>query len=243
MNRRHFLTNAAASAIVLGLSSPIAAASWWDRIKNSVKGGTSSEGLSNTDIAAGLKEALNVGADRAVSLLAVEDGFFGNPEVKIPLPGALTKVRSALDKVGFGGTFDDLELQMNRAAEQAAPQAKELFIGAISELTLDDVQGIYTGGENAATTYLRSKTAEPLSEKMTPIIDESLATVGAASTLTKIMGRYNKLPFVPKVETSLTGHVVNAGLNGIFLMLGREEAAIRQDPLKRSTDLLRKVFT
>ena len=78
---------------------------------------------------------------------------------------------------------------------------------------------------------------------MTPIIDESLATVGAASTLTKIMGRYNKLPFVPKVETSLTGHVVNAGLNGIFLMLGREEAAIRQDPLKRSTDLLRKVFT
>ena len=242
MQRRQLLTTAL-SALAITASPTVTAAGWWERLRNGVKGGNATDVLSNTDITAGLKEALNVGADRAVSLLAVEDGFFGNPDVKIPLPSKLTGVRKALGKLGFGETFDELELQMNRAAEAAAPQAKELFVGAIKDLTLDDVQGIYKGGDDAATTYLRTKTATPLAEKMTPIIDGSLANVGAANTFSNIMGRYNKLPFVPKVETSLTGHVVNAGLDGIFLMLGREEAAIRQDPLKRSTDLLRKVFT
>ena len=243
MQRRQLLTSvlSVSTASALGACSSVGSVGGLGDILSQSAG--TSGALSIADIGAGLKEALNVGAGRAVSLLAVEDGFFANPDVKIPLPSKMQSVRETLDKVGFGSPFNDLELQMNRAAEQAAPQARDLFVGAITDLTLEDVQGIYTGGNDAATTFLRSKTAEPLAQKMTPIIDGSLANVGAVNTFSSIMGRYNQIPFVPKVETNLTGHVVNAGLDGIFLMLGREEAAIRQDPLKRSTDLLRRVFT
>jgi hypothetical protein len=202
----------------------------------------SAAALTSGQIGAGLKEALEVGTTRVVDSLGQTDGFNADPLIHIPLPSSLQSVRSALDRVGMAGKLDELELELNRAAEVATPQAKSLFINAIRELTIDDVMGIYNGPEDAATTYLRSKMSAPLADAMQPIVDQSLDEVGAAQTYTSVMGQYNALPFVPQVDADLSGYVVDKGLDGIFVYLAREEAAIRSEPLKRSTDLLKQVF-
>ena len=247
MQRRSLLAalTAAMASLATGVSHNASAApGWWERLIGSKNSEDSANPmpLTDADISAGLKEALRVGAAKAVDLLAVEDGFFGNAEVKIPLPESLNKVRSTLDRFGFGSKFDELELQLNRAAEKAAPAAKELLVGAIAQLTLDDVRAIYSGDDDAATQYLQSKTATPLGEQMRPSIEKSLGSVGAATTYASVIDRYNQIPFVPKVEANLTDYVVDKGLAGIFLMLGKEEAAIRKDPLKQTSALLRRVF-
>jgi len=151
-------------------------------------------------------------------------------------------VRSALDTVGMSSTFDDLELRLNRAAELATPKAKRLFVGAIKEMTLDDVRAIYTGPDDAATQYFRGKMAVPLAAEMAPVVDTSLNEVGAVRTYDAIMEQYNALPFVPPVDSDLTGYVVDKGMDGIFYYLAQEEAAIRTDPVARTTDLLQQVF-
>jgi hypothetical protein len=247
MQRRTLLValTAATASLTTGFSrNATAAPGWWERLMGSknTENPASPQPLTDADIGAGLKEALRVGAAKAVDLLAVEDGFFGNAEVKIPLPESLNKVRSTLDRFGFGSKFDELELQLNRAAEKAAPAAKTLFVGAIQQLTLEDVRAIYSGGDDAATQYLKSKTATPLGEQMRPSVAKSLSSVGAATTYAAVIDRYNQIPFVPKVEANLTDYVVSKGLAGIFLMLGKEEAAIRKDPLKQTSALLRRVF-
>ena len=162
--------------------------------------------------------------------------------MRIPLPQELGVVRDTLDRFGMAGMLDDLETRLNRAAEAATPQAKALFVNAIRELTLDDVMAIYKGPDDAATQYLRSKMAGPLGESMRPIVSDSLDEVGAAQLYENTMNRYNAMPMVPKVNADLDGYVVDGALDGIFLYLAREEAAIREDPVKRSTDLLKQVF-
>ena len=202
----------------------------------------SAAALTSGQIGAGLKEALEVGTTRVVDSLGQTDGFNADPLIHIALPSSLQSVQSALDRVGMAGMLDELELELNRAAEVATPKAKSLFIGAIRELTIDDVMTIYKGPDDAATTYLRSKMSGPLADAMQPIVDQSLDDVGAAQTYASLMGQYNALPFVPRVDADLTGYVVDKGLDGIFIYLAREEAAIRSDPLERSTDLLKQVF-
>jgi hypothetical protein len=198
--------------------------------------------LNNDQIAAGLKEALEVGTKRVVNTLGRTDGFNASPLVRIPLPRELETVRSTLDRVGMAGTLDDLEVSLNRAAEKATPQAQALFMDAIRDLTLDDVMGIYNGPDDAATQYFRGKMADPLGTSMQPIVADSLDQVGAAQLYEDSMASYNALPMVPKVESDLDGYVVDRALDGIFIYLAREEAAIREDPVKRSTDLLKQVF-
>jgi len=227
-------------------SSGSASAGWLDKLKDMVSGGDeeqqTQQALSTDDIGGGLKEALRVGTENVVSSLGKTDGFNLDPQIHIPLPAQLDQVKNVLGKIGMDSMLTDLETQLNRAAEIATPKAKQLFIGAINEMTLDDVMAIYNGPEDSATQYFKSKMSGPLAVEMKPVVDESLADVGAASSYEAAMERYNSVPFVPKVDADLSNYVVDKGLDGIFYYLAKEEAAIRQDPAKRTTDLLKRVF-
>lgn len=203
---------------------------------------TKSATLSNDEIAAGLKEALSVGTDRVVSQLGAVNGFNSDPSVHIPLPDNLKTVQSTLEKVGMSGMMDDLELRLNRAAEAATPKAKQLFLASIRDMTLEDVRQIYDGPADAATRYFQARMSQPLAQEMMPIVDDSLSEVGAIKAYDDAMGQYESIPFVPDVKADLTGYVVDKGMEGIFYYLAKEEAAIRQDPVKRTTELLEKVF-
>jgi hypothetical protein len=139
-------------------------------------------------------------------------------------------------------TLDDLELRLNRAAELATPIAKDLFVQAIKDMTIDDVMAIYKGRDDSATRYFQSTMSDPLATAMQPIVTESLADAGAAQLYSKVMDQYNNVPFVKPVDADLSSYVVDKGMDGIFFYLAREEAAIRQDPAKRTTDLLKRVF-
>ena len=199
-------------------------------------------GLGSDEIAAGLREALKVGSERVVRQVGARDGFNADPQIHIPLPGALKDVQSMLRKVGLAGLADDLELKLNRGAEAAAPEAKALFWRAISEMTLDDAKRIYDGPDDAATQYFKGKMSPPLAERMRPIVDSSLSEVGAVRSYDNMMARYEAIPFVPDVKADLTGYVVQKALDGIFFYIAKEEAAIRNDPAARTTELLKKVF-
>ncbi len=213
-------------------------------ISNSLPGIGSKQVLpSKEEITLGLKEALTVGTGRVVEKLGQPDGFFRDPKIHIPLPDSFESVRQALRPVGMSGMLDDLELRLNRAAEQATPQAKELFLQAISEMTMEDAMQIYQGPNDACTRYFQSKMNEPLAKAMHPIIEEKLRMSGAVVAYNTVMGRYKALPFVPDVEADLSQHVVERGVGGIFEYLAKEEAMIRTDPASRTTDLLKKVFT
>jgi hypothetical protein len=198
--------------------------------------------LTDREIGSGLREALQIGTERVVDRLGRTDGFNLDPEIHIPLPKTLASVQSALKTVGMSTLVDDLELRLNRAAEIATPKAKELFWQAIEQMTLSDVRTILNGPDNAATEYFRGKMSHPLAEAMHPVVDESLGEAGAVQAYDRMMGRYKTIPFVPDAKADLTTYVLEKGIDGIFYYIGKEEAAIRRDPVKRSTDLLRRVF-
>jgi len=198
--------------------------------------------LSSADMVDGLKEALKVGIETVVSQLGAADGFNADQAIHISLPSQLQKVKGWLDKVGMGDMMDDLETRLNRAAEQATPKAKALFWDAIKEMSFEDAKRIYNGPDDAATQYLREKMNVPLTNALRPIIDKSLSEVGAVKAYGSAMGRYQDIPFVPDVKADLTDHTLAKGMDGIFYYLAQEEAAIRKDPVKRTTELLRKVF-
>ncbi len=200
------------------------------------------QSLSRDDIGDGLKEALRVGTKNVVGNLGAVDGFNLDPKVHISLPNNLNQVKEVLGKVGMDSMLVDLETRLNRAAEIATPKAKKLFITAINDMTLDDVMAIYNGPEDSATRYFRSSMSGPLALAMKPIVDDSLADVGAVKSYDDVMASYNAIPFVPKVDADLSDYVVKKGMKGIFFYLGKEEAAIRQDPAARTTDLLKRVF-
>ncbi len=243
MHRAIVTTFIAASLL---LFSAGASAQWLQRLKGML-GGESTEAsaageLTDEQVAGGLREALRVGTDRVLGRLGTENGFNLDPQVHIPLPRQLEQIRGVLSRVGMDASLNELELQLNRAAEVAVPKAKTLFFDAISQMTLDDVRQIYQGPDDAATQYFRERMSAPLAAEMLPIVDDSLSQVGAARTYDEVVGRYNALPLVPPVEADLADYVVSRGIDGVFYYLAREEAAIRQDPLARTTDLLRTVF-
>lgn len=198
--------------------------------------------LSTEEIGSGLREALRVGTERVVRQVGARDGFNADPEIHIPLPGALRDVQTVLKRVGLSSLADDLELRLNRAAEAAAPEAKELFWQAIGEMTLDDVRRIYDGPDDAATRYFQDKMTPPLAERMRPIVEHTLAEVGALRAYDDMMARYRAIPFVPDVKADLTRYVVEKAMDGIFHYVAQEEAAIRNNPAARTTELLRRVF-
>ena len=201
-----------------------------------------SEDLSVGEIAGGLKDALRVGTESVVGQLGTTDGFNQDPSIHIPLPESLHTVQSTLSKLGMSGMLDDLELRLNRAAETATPKAKALFWDAISEMTLDDVTAIYEGPDDSATRYFQGKMSQPLAKEMGPVVSDSLSEVGAIKSYDDVMGQYDQIPFVPDVKANLSEYVVEKGMDGIFHYLAKEEAAIRNNPVKRTTALLQKVF-
>lgn len=198
--------------------------------------------LSVGDMSGAFKEALQIGSERVVGQLGKQDGFNSDPAIHIPLPAQLNTVKTVLGKAGMSGALDDLELKMNRAAEAATPKAKKLFLQAISAMTFSDVKAIYSGPDNAATKYFQDKLTPSLSKDMTPIVDSSLSQVGAVQAYDGVMSKYKTMPFVPDVKANLTQHVTDKGIAGIFHYLGQEEAAIRQNPARQTTDLLKRVF-
>lgn len=199
--------------------------------------------ITEAEIGRGLKEALRVGTDNVVGQLGVVDGFNADPRVHIPLPANLQKVKDVAGKLGLASTFNDLELKMNRAAEVAVPKAKVLFWDAIQQLTIDDVMNIYRGEQDAATRYFEAKVGQPLVASMQPIVSQSLAEVGALQSYDQLVNRLGPAGgILPDYKSQLTNHVLQLGSSAIFNYLAEEEAAIRQDPVKRTTELLRRVF-
>ena len=198
--------------------------------------------LSVEEIAGGLKDALKVGSGRVTEKLGRLDGFNGDARVHIPLPENLQNVRKVLKKIGRKKLADDLELRLNRAAETAVPEAKKILIDAIGRMSLKDAKKIYRGPDDAATNYFKEKTTASISKAMNPLISDSLSKVGAIKSYDRLIGKYRELPFVPDVKGNLAVYVTDKVLGAIFYYLADEEAKIRRDPAKRTTELLKRVF-
>jgi len=234
------------AALIVLLPQPARAQTDWLKKGQELLGTATKSPVSSTtdtnQIAAGLKEALRVGSDTVVGQLGKPDGFNADPAIHIPLPKSFKSVQAALKPLGMSPLLDDLELRLNRAAEQATPKAKALFMSAIEGMTLDDVMGIYQGPQDAATRYFQKKMSPQLAGEMKPIVDQALTQAGAVQAYDNVMGQYQTVPFVPDVKADLSGYVVEQGMNGIFHYLAQEEAAIRQNPAKRTTELLKTVF-
>lgn len=228
------------------LSNPAnVSSSWWDKGKGlleSISKGDNKGSLTTEDIGQGLKEALRVGSENVVARLGRADGFNADSQIHIPLPEKLHSVKSALAKVGMSAMLDDLELKLNRAAEVATPKATNIFKQAITAMRFEDVKAIFNGPKDAATQYFRTTMSPSLTSEMRPIVDNSLLEVGAVNAYDKAMKTYQALPFVPDVKSNLSDYVIQKGIDGIFFYMAKEEAAIRDNPAKRTTALLKRIF-
>jgi hypothetical protein len=197
--------------------------------------------LSTADIVAGLKQALEVGAQNSGSQLSALDGFFKNAAIKILLPEEAQKVEKTLRDLGMGSLVDKAVLSLNRAAEDATKSAAPIFVDAIKTMTISDALGILKGGDFAATNYLKTKTTSSLISAFKPVIQTSLDKVSATKYWTDVFTTYNKFA-TNKINPDLSGFVTDKAITGIFYQVGLEEQKIRKDPVARVTDLLKKVF-
>jgi hypothetical protein len=200
------------------------------------------DSLSNTEASSGLKEALTQGVGKAVATLGAADGFFGNKEVKIPLPSSLQKIQKGMKLVGMGKQSDELVLKMNRAAEAAVPEAKTLLVGSIKQMTLADAKAILTGPQDAATQYFKKTTSAQMAEKFLPIVTKATENVKLADSYNKYAAMGSKFGVVKKEDANINQYVTQKALDGVYLMVAKEEAAIRKDPLGQASSLLKKVF-
>lgn len=199
-------------------------------------------GLSLSEVDAGLRQALEIGATNVSQQLGATDGFFGDRRVRIPLPNRLDDLQKNLEKIGLSGPLDDLQLRMNRAAEASMPEARKLIVSAVQGITLDDAVGILRGGDSAATQYLRGETEASLRDALTPYLRRSLESSGAFQALNARANQYGLSAVANDLRDDMTTNAVNIGLDGVFLYVAEEEKKIRENPLARTTDLLRKVF-
>jgi hypothetical protein len=198
--------------------------------------------LSERTIIAGLKEALERGTTLAVEVVSKEDGFFGNMEIRIHLPEELADVDKTLRRIGLGSKMDEFEESMNRAAEQAAALAIDIFFDAITQMTIADARAILQGADNAATRYLENNYRERLYHNFYPVVERAMHEVGLARVYKFILDKYNSIPLIEKKEYNLDEYITNRALDGLFLMVSREEKEIRTNPAARVTELLKKVF-
>jgi hypothetical protein len=212
----------------------------------SVLSGASSLGgggaLDESTVAAGLREALRVGTQRTVDTTSRSGGFLLNELIRIEPPEQLGPMLRGLRTVGFGRQVDELETAMNRAAERAAGEATDVFIAAITRMTIADALGILRGGDTAATDYFRVQTSDALVARFSPIVEQKMQEVGLYRIYRDLQSAYAALPLASKPSIDLRAHVTDRAVAGLFTVLGQEETRIRQDPAARSTELLRKVF-
>ena len=231
----------AVAAVLFLLAGP--AAAQWDKLLKGLGGpGSQGAGLSDAKIGAGLKEALQVATEKTVGLTGKTDGYFANQAIKILMPERLRSFESGLRAVGYGGQVDELVLGMNRAAERAAPQAKQIFFDAIGDMSFDDGRKILNGGDTAATEYFKGKTTPRLTTAFRPVVEQSMSQVGVSRQYKDLVGRFESIPFAKSQAFDLDGYVVEKGLGGLFTVLGDQERQIRTNPTARATDLLQEVF-
>src|SRR5215210_4328260 len=188
-------------------------------------------GISNTEAASGLKQALADGSSAAVAKLGTEDGFLGNPKVKIPLPPALQRIESALRFAGMKREADDLVVAMNRAAEAAVPEAKALFVDSVKKMTVQDAKGILTGGETSGTEYFRRTTRDQLHRRFLPIVQKATAKVDLAQKYDQYAERAVSVGMLRKEDADLDEYVTQKALDGLYVMVAEEEKKIRKDPV------------
>ena len=198
--------------------------------------------LSNADASSGLKAALIQAAGKAVGQLGAVDGFFNNPQVKIPLPDSMQKAEKAMRMFGMGKQADELVLKMNRAAEAAVPEAETLLVNAVKQMSVEDAKNILTGGDDAATQYFKKTTSGPMAEKFLPIVKKATENVALAQQYNKFAAMGSQYGLVNKDQANLEQYVTQKTLDGVYLMMAQEEKAIRQDPMGQASSLLKKVF-
>jgi hypothetical protein len=200
------------------------------------------DAVTQQDAVAGLKAALTQGAGNAIGKLGVADGFLGNPEVKIPLPGKLQDAQQLLQLVGLGPKADELVTTMNRAAEAAVPEAKTLLVDSVKQMSIQDAKSILTGGDDAGTQYFRRIASDKLRAKFLPIVKQSTDKLQVANQYNSLVGQASKLGLVDAKDASIENYVTGKTLDGLFLMMANEERAIRKDPVGQASKLLQKVF-
>jgi len=233
--------------LVVLIASPASSGMFDDlmeKVSPALKGGgeVTDQVLSLEKTISGLKEALSVGTGNAVSLLSKNGGYSGSELTKILMPEKIQNVADMLKKVGMGSQVDTFVATMNQAAEKAAPQAKEFFMGAIKEMTFEDAKGILNGGDTAATEYLSSKTRDKIAAAFKPTVSSSLDQVGATKSYKTMMESFTSIPFMSAQSLDLDNYVTDQAMKGLFLRVGEEEAKIRTNPAARVTDLLEQVF-
>ena len=198
--------------------------------------------LTTEEVGGGLKEALINGISKGADLVSLTDGYFKNAEIKIPFPPEVKKVEDKLRQLGFGNKVDEFVMTLNRGAEEAAKEAKPIFINAIKQMSIDDAWGLLKGNPDAATQFLKRTTTAQLKEKFSPAVQAALNKVNATKYYSDVINTYNKIPFIEKVNPDLNDYATSKAIEGLFVMVAKEELNIRQNPMARTTDLLKRVF-
>ena len=196
-----------------------------------------------SEVAEGLKEALIKGVSTGTDQLSKTNGYLGNPEIKIPFPPDVRKVEDKLRQIGLGSEVDKFVTTLNHGAEDAARDAKPIFYNAIQTLTIDDAWSILKGQPDAATQYLKRTTSSQLKDKFKPVIQNSLTRVNATKYYGDLVNTYNRIPLVEKVNPNLDDYATDLAIQGLFTMIAKEEKNIRQDPMARTTDIMKRVFS
>lgn len=241
------MKRAVVTLILISVLVPsIMAQSPLDEIKRKIEearhGKSGSSGLTNDKVIAGLKDALRVGTGRAVAETGKPDGFLKNQAIKILLPEKLRTAGKTLRMVGMGSQVDALEVGMNRAAEQATPQAKQIFLNAVTRMTFSDAHQILTGGDTAATDYFKNQSSAELTKAFAPIVHQAMENVGVVRQYNKLMQNPLAAPLASDKNFKLDDYVVGKTVDGLFYMLGQEEKKIRTDPAAQTTAILKEVF-
>ena len=203
---------------------------------------TGTPALTNDEVIRGLREALTIGTNNSSSLTSKLDGFYKNPEIFIPFPPEAIKVKNKVEELGMKKQVDEFVMTLNRAAETATLEAAPIFVNAIKEMTIADGFAILRGNDNAATQYLKDKTTPQLKVKFNPIVKNAIQKVEVTKYWNPVINTYNKIPFIEKMNPDLEDYVTTKAMDGLFLMIAKEETKIRKDPMARVTDLLKKVF-
>lgn len=211
-------------------------------VLNEVNNSTGTSSLTNSEVISGLKEALTIGTNNSSALTSRLDGFYKNPEIFIPFPAEAIKVKEKVEAIGMKKQVDEFVLTLNRAAETASKEAAPIFVDAIKNMSIADGFAILRGNNNAATQYLREKTSASLKIKFNPIVKNAISTVEVTKYWNPIISAYNKIPFTEKQNPDLEDYVTTKAMDGLFLMIQKEEANIRLNPAARVTDILKKVF-
>lgn len=209
---------------------------------NTTAGGTNTTVLTNQEVIRGLKEALTVGTNNSTAMAATTDGFLKNPQLFIPWPAEALAMKEKLIQLGFQNKVNEFETSLNRAAEEAAKEAAPIFIDAITTMNVTDGFTILRGNDTAATHYLREKTYTPLKTKFSPKVKAAIDKVNVTAYWTPLANLYNAIPAVKKVNPNLNEYVTNKAINGLMILIGKEETKIRTNVNARITDLLKKVF-